>query len=149
MKLSEKAEFNRIINEIKSDSKSMKMKDFIQHGRVTTYDHCIRVAAISFWIAKKLKLNCNLDSLVKGAFLHDYYLYDWHDYKEAKLHGFHHPEVAMRNAFRDFGLTKKEANIIKSHMWPLTLRSVPASKEAVLVCIADKISSTKETLTER
>lgn len=52
MKLSEKAEFNRIINEIKSDFKSMKMKDFIQHGRVTTYDHCIRVAAISFWIAK-------------------------------------------------------------------------------------------------
>ena len=87
MKLSEKAEFNRIINEIKSDSKSMKMKDFIQHGRVTTYDHCIRVAAISFWIAKKLKLNCNLDSLVKGAFLHDYYLYDWHDYKGAKLAG--------------------------------------------------------------
>ena len=46
-------------------------------------------------------------------------------------------------------LTRKEENIIRSHMWPLTFWHYPQSREAVIVCLADKIVSTKETLFKR
>ena len=35
-------------------------------------------------------------------------------------------------------LTKKEENIIHSHMRPLTLRAIPKSKEAFIICLVDK-----------
>ncbi len=41
------------------------------------------------------------------------------------------------------------AKVIESHMWPLNLRSVPASREAWVVCIADKCASLYETLARR
>ena len=63
---------------------------------------------------------------------------------QAFRHGTTHPRVAAENADRDFGLTDKEMNIIRSHMWPLTLRTMPKSKEAALVCLADKYIATKE-----
>ena len=86
--------------------------------------------------------------LVRGALLHDYYLYDWHE-PHGKLHGFSHPAVALNNAKRDFDLSSKEQNIIASHMWPLTISKFPKSREAVLVGIADKLCSAKETLLMR
>ena len=46
-------------------------------------------------------------------------------------------------------LNDKERNIIRSHMWPLTITAVPACREAVIVCIADKWCSLVETLLYR
>ena len=43
----------------------------------------------------------------------------------------------------------KEKDIIQSHMWPLTPADIPHSREAALVCIADKMSSSYETVLER
>ena len=57
------------------------MKDFIQHGTVTTYEHCMRVVRIAFWLNRRLGLAADEVSLVRGAFLHDFYLYDWHHCK--------------------------------------------------------------------
>ena len=56
-----------------------------------------------------------------------------------------HPAKALRNANKYFDLTEREANIISSHMFPLTLTKVPKCREAVIVCITDKICATKET----
>ena len=51
---------------------------------------------------QKWKLNCDKGSLVRGALLHDYFLYDWHQpHKEYGLHGFTHPSTALRNAVQD------------------------------------------------
>lgn len=126
---------------------------FIQHGSVSVHSHSIRVAECSLKLKKfleKFGIHCQERDLVRGALLHDYFLYDWHDkYSHEKLHGFHHPEVALKNASRDYDLTLREQDIIRKHMWPLTLFQIPKCREAWVVTTADKYCSLKETLLER
>ena len=136
------------------DHESFKgMKDFKQHGCVSVHDHCLRVAETSLKInekLKKLKMHLNERDMVRGALLHDYFLYDWHDKKaRRKLHGFYHPGEALKNAERDFDLTKKERNIIKQHMFPLTITKIPTNRESWVVSIADKWCSLVETVKMR
>ena len=88
--------------------------------------------------------------VVRGAFLHDFYLYDWHQNAYiGRLHGLHHPAIALQNAMERYTLTRTERNIIESHMWPLTFFTVPKCREAFIVCIADKICSSYETILRR
>ena len=42
-------------------------------------------------------------------------------------------------------LSEREKEIIKKHMWPLTVKP-PKCREAWVVCLADKYASTLETL---
>lgn len=115
------------------DERLMKMKKYVQHGDVSTYDHAVLVAFYSCMLACRLRLKYDERALIRGALLHDYYLYDWHE-KEAwhKWHGFRHPRFAMENAQRDFHLSEKEIEIIRKHMWPLTIIP-PRCKEAWIV----------------
>ena len=138
-------DFSRLVGEIREHEDFKKLKEYTQHGNISTYTHCLRVAKRSFDLARRLRIRIHEKEMLKGAMLHDYFLYDWHDHGD-KLHGYHHPHIALKNAKRDFGLTEREQNIIKSHMWPLTLTHVPKCREAVLVCIADKICSIEETI---
>ena len=74
-------------------------------------------------------------------------MYDWHNHQdEGPLHGFAHPHIACRNAVLYFQVCPEIQHIISTHMWPLTLRNVPHSREAVIVCLVDKYCSTLETL---
>lgn len=124
----------------------IQQKEYIQHGTISVYDHALRVTKTSIKIAKKLNLNVNYESLIRGSLLHDYFLYDWHEKdKSHRLHGFSHAKKAMVNADRDFNLNHIEKNMIKCHMFPLNLR-VPRYKESIILCIADKICATKETI---
>ena len=148
MKLTDKHRFAALIRPLSRSREALRMKRFIQHGSITTFDHCMAVARRSFAISRALHLRINESALVRGAFLHDYFLYDWH-HSGDHLHGLHHPELAVRNASRDFHITRKEAGIIRTHMWPLTLFHVPPSLEAFVVCIADKLCALSETLHRR
>ena len=139
-----RAKAEEMIQKIAADPRAGQMKSYIQHGRVTTYDHCISVARLSCAIAERCHMKVDLECLVRGAILHDYYLYDWHVHGD-HLHGYHHPKIASRRAQEDFGLSREEMHIIESHMWPLTLFHAPVSREAMLVCLADKICSIRET----
>ena len=93
----------------------------------------------------KYDLKVHLEELIRGALLHDYFLYDWHE-KDAghSLHGFTHPGKALINACEDFNLTDIEKDVIRKHMFPLTLIP-PRYRETVIVCMADKICSVYET----
>ena len=95
-----------------------------------------------------LPISCSEKDLIRGALLHDYFLYDWHDKNRAnyqKLHGFYHPGIALRNAEKEYRLSPREKDIIKKHMWPLTIVP-PRCREAWIVTTADKYCSLLETL---
>lgn len=120
-------------------------KNYMQHGDVSVYEHCIDVAYISCYMAAALHIKVDFDSLIRGALLHDYFLYDWHEKsKTHRLHGFFHPGTAYRNARKELKLNLTERDIILRHMFPLTVIP-PASREAWIVCIADKLCAVMET----
>lgn len=121
-------------------------KGFFQHGTVTVYDHSVAVALMCLRLAMLLHIHADRRSLVRGALLHDYFLYDWHVKEKGRpLHGTHHARRAMDNAQRDFGLNHIEQNMILAHMFPLNL-TLPRYRESVLLCTADKICAAKETV---
>ena len=152
-RLSGKDEKNimNILDKYLKHEEVQSMKKYIQHGRISTFDHCIKVAKISFWLNQRLRLNANEETLIIGAMLHDFYLYDWHEPGDGShsFHGYKHPGTAVVNAYKHFGLSRKVLHIIESHMWPLTITKYPKSKEAAIVCFADKFCSLEEVIFER
>lgn len=127
-------------------------KRALQHGSVTTFEHSVLVACMSMRIADRLRLweHVNLRALVRAALLHDYFLYDWHEYDGGthRLHGFRHPYTAERNARADFELDDIVSNSIRTHMFPLT-PIPPKYLEGAIVNIADTVCAIKETLGSR
>ncbi|AEF86193.1 HD family hydrolase, diverged [Treponema primitia ZAS-2] len=138
--------FGSIAKEILEHPVFSESKGFIQHGRISVYEHSLDVAKLSFSMGEFFKI-ADKESLVRGALLHDFFLYDWH--KPEKMwspHGWTHPVVAAENGRKYFNISDKEASIIRTHMWPYTLLHPPQYREGWIVCIADKICSALETL---
>lgn len=118
-----------------------------QHGTMSVKDHSINVAQYSLLLSDKFRIKCKQDEMVRGALLHDYFLYDWHNkgHERKRLHGFYHPGIALKNASKEYILTPREKDIIRKHMWPLTV-TPPMCREAWLVTAADKYCSLLETV---
>jgi uncharacterized protein len=140
-------EFNEIIEDILSNEKVKEMQNYIQHGEVSCFSHCYYVAYYTYLICKKL--NLDYKSATRGAMLHDLFLYDWHttspaDINEKGMHAWAHPRIALKNATNTFNLNETEQDIIKNHMWPVTIR-FPKTKEGFVVSCMDKYSATLET----
>lgn len=139
------AELKKYAGDILESDGMESEKEFMQHGTTSCYEHSVMVACMSLRLAKKFRLSVDTRSLVRGALLHDYFLYDWHIPDAShRWHGFTHPVCALRNATRDFSLNHIEQNIILRHMFPLN-PIPPRYKESILVCIADKICALRET----
>lgn len=126
-----------------------KTREHIQHGTMTVHNHCMDVARYSLLLNKTLRIGCNKHDLIRGALLHDYFLYDWHDKEylsqRKRLHGFHHPVTALRNAEKEYDLNDIQREIIRKHMWPLSVVP-PTCREAWVVTAADKYCSFLETV---
>ena len=137
--------FNDFFRYISNSGQFSKTSQFIQHGDTSVYSHCVAVAYVSLWFSYRLHISVSKQSLLMGAFLHDYFLYDWHEnYPSHRLHGFTHPKRALINATADWNLSDRTQNIILRHMFPLT-PVPPACREAWLVCLADKVCALAET----
>ncbi len=127
-----------------------ELHKYLQHGDTTILKHCRNVAYFSFtcakFLEKKFHLHFDYEALIIGAYLHDFFMYDWHQKdKTHRLHGFSHPRTASANAQELCHINAKEQSIIESHMWPLTITKIPKSKEAFLVCLFDKYAAILET----
>ena len=126
----------------------LKMKDIPMHRGSNCYIHSFKVCKLVIKKALKKKKPYHLESLIIASVFHDYYLYDWRsDHSKRKKHGKRHPYIAEANAKRDFHIDEEVSKIIKSHMWPLTLKEFPKTREAKLVNLVDDVIATREFLT--
>mgnify|MGYP002514697646 CR=1 FL=1 len=137
-------EFLQITSDISEHPEFQKLKNYTHHLHTTRWQHCMNVSWYTYLWCKKLSLNYT--EAARGALLHDYFLYDWHEHDDGthRWHGFRHPATAERNARADFAIDDVVANSIRTHMFPLT-PVPPRHVEGWLVTAADKISATAET----
>jgi uncharacterized protein len=138
-------EFYDITKDIYTHDEFIKLK-LHQHHNSSIYDHVMDVSYFSYRACKFLKLDYR--SAARGALLHDFFLYDWRnhdvpDLPEHKYHGIEHPKIALANAKKHFTLNDIEEDIIRKHMWPLTLVP-PKYKESFIVSFADTYLASKE-----
>ena len=132
--------------DILESSGMQESRQYMQHGNISVYAHSVSVALLCLLIAKRLRVAVDEISLVRGALLHDYFLYDWHARGDGhRWHGLYHPKRALQNAERDFSLNRIERNMILSHMFPLC-PCLPKCRESWILFTADKICAVRETL---
>lgn len=136
----------QLAEKLEGESRLGMERRYYQHGVTTIFQHSINVACVSCKIAEKYHLDVDYYALIRGALLHDYFLYDWHvKDRSHRFHGFTHPRRALENADKEFQLTETERNMIYCHMFPLT-PIPPSTREAWIVCVADKICALSETM---
>ena len=133
----------KYVGDIYNSPQLQKLGQFEQHFKINRLQHIRSVAYLSFLISRKLKLD--YVSTARAATMHDLFYYDWReDDVSHKLHGYRHPKTALKNAFYLCGtLNKKEVDIIKKHMWPLTVIP-PKYLESFVVTSMDKYCATIE-----
>lgn len=147
--MNNKEKLEEIIAFLSENTRFDETKNFIQHGNTSVYTHVISVAKKSIEFAEKYNLDVDMDSMIRGALLHDYFLYDWHDGKRERwIHGFTHPMKAYKNAKSEINLNGLERDIIIKHMFPLTILP-PRYLESWIVTFADKYVSAVETVSSR
>lgn len=141
------AELEKTAGDILHAENMQLSKKNIQHGSVSVFEHSVAVTVKCLELADMLHAKVDRRSLIRGALLHDYFLYDWHDGgRRHPPHGFTHAKTALENAEKEFGLNRTERDMIYCHMFPLNITRIPACRESVILCIADKIVGTSETV---
>lgn len=135
--------FLRCVQDLLDTPEVQSMRQLPHHPGTTCYEHSVRVAYVSFRLARRWGLD--YVAAARAGLLHDLYLYNSKDkpsYYGAQC--FAHPVAALKNAWALCGsLTPMEENIIVSHMWPLA-RKMPRYREALVVNLADKLCATAE-----
>ena len=119
-------------------------REITQHGTTSVCGHSVNVAFLALVFAKRFRLRVDERALVRGALLHDFFLYDWHERGHGMLHGVTHPQTALTNARHAFAIDAVEEDVIARHMFPLDPRP-PRCAEGWLVCMADKLCAIYET----
>jgi len=138
------SEFYLHIQPLLDNEQVQSMENYIQHNCYSRLSHSLDVAYYSFFIAKLLGWDSG--SAARGGLLHDLYLYDRREDEESnKGHLRNHPKIALENARKICDLNKIEENIIRRHMWLITL-TPPRYKEGFIVTFVDKYCALREAL---
>ncbi|MBQ7337218.1 MAG: hypothetical protein IJW40_02060 [Clostridia bacterium] len=141
-----KSEFLSIIRDILATEEFQRMKKYRHHVKGNLYDHSVKVAYLCYLHHKKHGMDVDLAEFVRGALLHDYYLYDLHGCGRHRFHWFRHPRRALENAIRHYpGLTMIQRDMIRRHMFPVTL-TPPMTREGWLLCFYDKVAAVDDRL---
>ena len=136
-------EFRELIRDIVTTREFRAMREYRHHIKGSVYDHSVKVAYLCYLHYKRHGGPGELRELVRGALLHDFYLYDWHDRLPGhRLHLFTHPQEALRNAKRHYpDLTPRETDMIRNHMFPITPHTLPRTAAGWLICFYDKVAA--------
>ncbi len=138
--MNEYAEFFELGFDVLMHPLFIRQNNYFQHNTTTLFEHSILVAYIAYLVGSKLGLDTQ--SIVRGALLHDFFLYDWHTEGKKvkkpihKKHGFKHAKYAYENASFYFTINQKEKDIITKHMFPLNIKP-PIYYESWLVNFVD------------
>jgi|GEM_PF-536544 len=135
-------EFVSMIEDLWDHPSMLALDEYGQHLNTSRRQHSLNVAYVSYRMASRL--NLNVQDTVRGALLHDLYLYDWRT--EQPVEGRHvnvHPAQALSNACAMTEVSDTMADCIVNHMWPLG-DAKPQSKEAWVVQAADKLCAVLE-----
>ncbi len=134
-------QYMSIVNNILDNDEFSKIKRIEHHG-ISRYDHSLKVSYYSYKIAKVLHLD--YEQTAVGGLLHDFFLSPENRTQKERLKSvFTHPKQAVAMARTQFELTKKEEDMIRSHMFPINL-SVPKYAESWIVSLVDKCVATNE-----
>lgn len=126
----------------------LKMQEIPAHRGSNVYLHTFKLVKKVMKKAVKSRKNLDLETLLEATILHDYYLYNWRTAKDKRHgHGKNHPILAAENAKRDFNISDKAAEMIKTHMWPINFKKLPKGREAWLLNKADTSVAFGEFLT--
>jgi len=146
----EEKAFRELLQQYIEHPRVLHMNDFSQHGSISTFAHCYSVARFSFWVNRRLAIGADEKVLLPAALLHDMFLYDWHTIGRMNpYHATNHAELACRNAIRYCDIDEKVQLAIRSHMWPVNITRVPYTKEAAIICFADKWCTVFESVLKR
>ncbi len=118
------------------------LAQYPHHRGKTRLDHVIEVARLSFLWSQRFNLDG--EATIRGALLHDLFYYDWL-HEGPRLHGLRHHSIALKNARKITSLSAKEEDIIKRHMWPLTVVP-PRYAESLIVSLVDTFCATRDYL---
>lgn len=136
-------DYLEVAGDLYNSNQLQSLGQYEQHFKINRLQHIRSVAYLSFLISRKLGLDYK--STARAATMHDLFYYDWReDDLSHKLHGYRHPKTSLKNAYYLCGaLNKKEEDIIKKHMWPLTV-VFPKYAESYVVTAMDKYCATIE-----
>lgn len=139
-------EFYECIQDIVRHPVVLRMKLYPHHGKTNCYEHCLHVAYYNYVWCRFLHLDAR--SAARGGMLHDLFLYDWHTHARETgnhFHGLTHPKTALTHAVKIFRLNPVEKDVIRCHMWPVTLLSFPHTREGWIITLTDKYCGACET----
>lgn len=128
------------------NDQTLKLSGYTHHKYTTRFQHCLNVSYYNYVICRFLKLDAK--AAARAGLLHDFYFYNRNDFNcssKGEKHFKAHPAIALKNATDCFDVSRKEADIILNHMWPVT-RSLPKYRESYVIVIVDKLCAVLERL---
>ena len=132
-------QFIKMIEPYINNSRYQELKNCKHHG-IHRYEHSIRVSYYTYKISKMFHLR--VEEATIGALLHDFFT---DEVKEKN--GFErltlHPIIASQNAKDVFHISSFQEDIIRTHMFPVTLE-IPKSIEGWIVDLVDDVASVYE-----
>ena len=134
-------EFKTTMADLLDNEQILRLAEYKQHYKSTRLKHSIDVAYFSFYIAKILKLD--YISTGKAGLLHDLSFHEDAGFRKNIKMLRQHPKDALKNALEICDLSDKERDIIRRHMWLITLHP-PKYTEGYIVTFVDKYCAAKE-----
>jgi len=140
-------DYMNIVSDIINNQEFQKLRQCVHHRGLSRFEHCIHVSYSCFKNKESFGYKYRKD-MIRGALLHDFFLYDYRKEKSLKkhlLHGFFHPGVSLKMSEEHFKLSVIEKDVIRKHMFPLTF-FMPKYKATWYVVFYDKLWAVKELL---